>query len=39
MRGKRKMNNKIIRIIPARGGSKEIPRKNIRLLSGKTLII
>jgi len=32
------MKNKIIAIIPARGGSKEIPRKNIRLMSGKPLI-
>ncbi len=29
---------KIITIIPARGGSKGIPRKNIRLLAGKPLI-
>ncbi len=28
----------IIAIIPARGGSKSIPRKNIKLLSGKPLI-
>ena len=32
------MKPKIIAIIPARGGSKGLPRKNIRLLSGKPLI-
>ena len=32
-------NKKILAIIPARGGSKGIPRKNIRLLSGKPLIV
>ena len=31
-------NNKILVVIPARGGSKGIPRKNIRLLAGKPLI-
>lgn len=31
-------NNKILVVIPARGGSKGIPRKNIRLLGGKPLI-
>jgi len=31
-------NKKILAVIPARGGSKEIPRKNIRLLAGKPLI-
>jgi CMP-N-acetylneuraminic acid synthetase len=29
---------KILGIIPARGGSKGIPRKNIRMLGGKTLL-
>ena len=29
---------KAVVIIPARGGSKEIPRKNIRLMDGKPLI-
>jgi CMP-N,N'-diacetyllegionaminic acid synthase len=28
----------ILAIIPARGGSKGVPRKNIRLLAGKPLI-
>jgi len=32
------MKKKILAIIPARGGSKGIPRKNIRLLAGKPLI-
>ena len=32
------MKNRIITIIPARGGSKGLPRKNIRLLAGKPLI-
>ena len=31
-------NNKILVVIPADGGSKEIPRKNIRLLYNKPLI-
>ena len=31
-------NNKILVVIPARGGSKGIPRKNIRLLDHKPLI-
>ena len=30
--------NKILAIIPARGSSKDIPKKNIRLLGGKPLI-
>ncbi len=30
--------NRIISIIPARGGSKSIPRKNVKLLLGKPLI-
>ena len=29
---------KILAIIPARGGSKSVPRKNIRKLNGKPLI-
>ena len=32
------INNKILVVIPARGGSKGIPRKNIRLLNNKPLI-
>ena len=32
------MNEKIIAIIPARGGSKGLPRKNIAMLNGKPLI-
>lgn len=33
-----KKKQKILAIIPARGGSKRIPNKNIRLLNGKPLI-
>ena len=33
-----KINKKILAIIPARGGTKGVPRKNIRLFSGKPLI-
>ncbi|MER2108715.1 MAG: hypothetical protein ABS949_17450 [Solibacillus sp.] len=32
------MQPKILAIIPARGGSKGLPRKNIRNLAGKPLI-
>lgn len=32
-------NLKVLVIIPARGGSKGIPRKNLRLLEGKPLIV
>jgi CMP-N,N'-diacetyllegionaminic acid synthase len=32
------MENKVLAIIPARGGSKGIPRKNIKLFNGKPLI-
>lgn len=32
------MKQKILAIIPARGGSKGIPRKNVRLIAGKPLI-
>lgn len=33
------MDSKILAIIPARGGSKGIPNKNIRLMNGKPLIV
>ena len=33
------MKPKIVTIIPARGGSKGVPRKNIRLLNGKPLVV
>jgi len=32
-------NKKILAVIPARGGSKEIPRKNIKEINGKPLIV
>jgi CMP-N-acetylneuraminic acid synthetase len=32
------VNSNVVAIIPARGGSKGIPRKNVRLLCGKPLI-
>ena len=32
------MSSKILAIIPARGGSKGIPGKNIKILRGKPLI-
>lgn len=32
------MNHKVVAIIPARGGSKGVPKKNIKLLNGKPLI-
>lgn len=32
-------NKKIVAIIPARGGSKGIPKKNIKILAGKPLIV
>lgn len=34
----KKENKKILGIIPARGGSKGIPLKNLRLLNGKPLL-
>ncbi len=36
--GRNNLKLKILAIIPARGGSKGIPKKNIRLLAGKPLI-
>jgi CMP-N-acetylneuraminic acid synthetase len=36
------MNNnrlRILAVIPARGGSKGIPRKNVRLMVGKPLML
>ena len=38
MKDRREMKPKIIALILARGGSKGIPMKNIRLLAGKPLI-
>lgn len=32
------MKPKVLAIIPARGGSKGVPRKNIKVLAGKPLI-
>src|SRR5689334_22636780 len=37
-KGPYRMNPEILALIPARGGSKGIPRKNIRLFSGSPLI-
>jgi CMP-N,N'-diacetyllegionaminic acid synthase len=34
-----KKSSPVLAIIPARGGSKGIPRKNIRILAGKSLIV
>lgn len=33
------MNHKVLAVIPARGNSKGLPRKNLRLLGGKPLIV
>ena len=33
-----KTKKRILGIIPARGGSKKVPKKNIKLLNGKPLI-
>ncbi len=30
---------KILIVIPARGGSKRIPRKNVRMMNGRPLIL
>lgn len=38
MNNDKKDKEKLVAIIPARGGSKRIPRKNIRLLAGKPLV-
>ncbi|MFQ5714594.1 MAG: cytidylyltransferase domain-containing protein [Candidatus Scalinduaceae bacterium] len=38
MKNSQKGNRKTIAIIPARGGSKDIPHKNVKLLVGKPLI-
>ena len=34
----KKSKNRVLAVIPARGGSKGIPRKNVRLMHGKPLI-
>ena len=34
-----KANPKVLGLVPARGGSKGIPRKNIKLIAGKPLIV
>lgn len=34
-----KNNKKILAVIPARGGSKGVPRKNIKLINGKPLLV
>jgi len=36
--GKKSNSPQVLAIIPARGGSKKIPKKNIKLLAGKPLI-
>lgn len=38
MAGAQRESRPVLGIIPARGGSKGIPRKNIRILAGKTLL-
>jgi len=32
------MQTEVLAIVPARGGSKGLPRKNVRLLAGKPLL-
>lgn len=34
----RNMKNRVIAVIPARGGSKGVPNKNIRFLNGKPMV-